>query len=229
MRLCVFLAQSSHLSRRQAGEYIKKGRIKVNGNIVKNPAYQVKEFDKVEFEGKALSRSKPLYIIFYKPVGVVSVFKDRFAEKNLGDFIPEKWGKVYPVGRLDKNSCGLMLLTNDGELCFRMSHPKFQIEKEYEVKINTLLSDKNIRRMKEGIEDGGDILRVKYVRVLKKSLNGSLISLLLTEGRKREIRRIFKKLGIKVLSLKRVRIGNIRLGRLRPGEYRFLKREQIRI
>jgi len=229
MRLCVFLAQSSHLSRRQAGEYIKKGRIKVNGGIIKNPAYQVKEFDKVEFEGKTLSRSNPLYIIFYKPVGVVSVFKDRFAEKNLGDFIPKRWGKVYPVGRLDKNSCGLMLLTNDGELCFRMSHPKFQIEKEYEVKINTLLSDKNIRRMKEGIEDGGDILRVKYVRVLKKSLNGSLISLLLTEGRKREIRRIFKKLGIKVLSLKRVRIGNIRLGRLRPGEYRFLKREQIRI
>ena len=122
-----------------------------------------------------------------------------------------------------------MLLTNDGELCFRISHPRFQVEKEYEVKIDSRLSAKDIKKMKEGIEDEGDILRVKYARVLKNGAGGSLVSLVLTEGKKREIRRMFKQLGMRVLSLKRVRIGSIRLGTLAPGEYRLLKRNQIRI
>lgn len=222
MRLNVFIAKSGYTSRRKADLLIKEAKVKVNGKVEKEPFFDVKNTDKVEVNGQPVALKDFVYIILHKPKGMTSTVKDKHASKTVLDCLPRKLRGVYPVGRLDKNSTGLIVLTNDGDLCFKATHPKFSIEKEYLVKVKGALTAKDIRKAYQGIKDEGDLLRVKRIDVLRKENDSTLCRVIACEGKKRHIRRIFRQLGFSVFSLKRVRIGKLTLGGLGEGRFKLL-------
>ncbi len=221
----VFVAKSGYCSRRKADILIKEGKVSVNGKVVKQPYFDVKIDDYVNAGGADL---RPLqefvYIIFNKPKGVTTTRKDRFADSKVIDFLPKELQNLYPVGRLDKDSSGLLILTNDGQLCYRLTHPKFEVEKEYLVLIGGRLRSGDCKAAKKGVVDEGERLKVKQIRVLKEKEDESLCKIIVGEGKKRHIRRLFKRLGFEVKELKRVRIGTIMLGDLKEGKFKKVKK-----
>jgi 23S rRNA pseudouridine2605 synthase len=229
LRLSVFLSRAGISSRRKAEEIIAAGKVKVNDNIVLEPQFKVTpEQDIVTFDNYTVNKTKvKLYIALYKPTKVLSDLKyddDRDIARSLID-VP---GYLYPVGRLDYHSEGLMIFTNDGEFANRVSHPKFEIEKEYLVKFKGALNQQDQKQMKHGILIDGVLYKVDSVSFVKTSLQNSWYRIVMREGKNRMIRKIGEALGRHVLKLKRMRIGNIRLGNLKPGEYRYLEEYEVR-
>lgn len=213
-------------SRRQLADIIKQGRVRLNGYVVEDFSHIVDvERDIVLVDGKLVDlKAKPLiYLILNKPAGVLSTTKDDRGRKTVVDILPERYRtlKLYPVGRLDKNSTGLLLLTSDGELTYRLTHPKFEHEKEYLVFIRNKLRPDEKREIERGLQlDDG----MTYPAVIKevKGQHPFNYSITIHEGRKRQVRRMFEKLGHSVIALKRVRLGNIILGDLEEGQAREL-------
>jgi len=213
-------------SRRQLADIIKQGRVRLNGYVVEDFSHIVDvERDIVLVDGKLVDlKAKPLiYLILNKPAGVLSTTKDDRGRKTVVDILPERYQtlKLYPVGRLDKNSTGLLLLTSDGELTYRLTHPKFEHEKEYLVFIRNKLRPDEKREIERGLQlDDG----MTYPAVIKevKGQHPFNYSITIHEGRKRQVRRMFEKLGHSVIALKRVRLGNIILGDLEEGQAREL-------
>ena len=160
MRLNLFIAKSGYASRRKADCLIKGGKVKVNNQETLKPFLQVSNKDKVEVEGKVLRPKEHIYILFNKPKGVTTTLSDKFALKKVIDFFPRKFKGIYPVGRLDKQSCGLLILTNDGDFCYRLTHPKFSIEKEYLVELKGQISSNDCQRAKKGLNLDGEHLKV---------------------------------------------------------------------
>ncbi len=228
MRLNLFIAKSTAASRRGADSLIKKGRVKVNGEKVLQPYHEVKEDDSVCFDGEKLNLKEQIYLIFNKPKGVTTTTKDRFAEKKITDFFPERYSGVYPVGRLDKDSHGLIILTNDGDLCYELTHPKFEVEKEYLIYFKGEVKKSIIEKACSGVVDAGETLRLKQCKILKKTHNSGVCKVLVGEGKKRHIRRLFKALGLDVVDLQRVRIGRLNLGALEAGKYKKVEKDRIR-
>lgn len=226
MKLNVYLARCGVASRRKADELIKKGAVQVNGTKVAEPFVEVKDADCITVYGKTVSPAKYVYIALNKPAGYTCTVKDRFAEKKVTDLVPKSYGRIFPVGRLDKNSSGLLILTNDGEFANRITHPRYQVEKEYEVTVSPAFDNRDARVFREGITDEGERLRAASVKTLKMFQGRSVLSVVMKEGKKREVRRMFESLGYRIIELKRVRIGNIRLGRLHPGGYRMLTEKE---
>ena len=222
MRLNVYIAQSGLCSRRKADVLIKKSKVKINGSIIRNFSYQVKDNDRVTVEGKELSAQEKIYLLLNKPKGVVSTFSGRFKEKTLNDIIPLGLGRVFYAGRLDKESRGLMLLTNDGGFAYRITHPKFEVEKEYIVKVGRKVESQDLPEMVKGRKEEGEFLKFKRV----KKLSSYKLEVVINEGKKREIRRLLNKFGYLVTDLKRVRIGKFRLGNLKEGQIRIIKPSQ---
>jgi len=222
MRLNVYLARCGAASRRKADELIKKGTVQVNGKKVLEPFVDVKDGDNVKLYGKLLSPAGYVYVALNKPMGYTSTVKDRFAEKKVTDLIPPSCGKLFPAGRLDKTSTGLIILTNDGQFAQRLIHPSFQVEKEYEVAVSPCFESRHIPVLKSGVTDQGERLRVSSVKPLRQFPGKSFLSVVMKEGRKREVRRMFEALGYRVMDLKRVRIDRILLGQLKTGKYRLL-------
>lgn len=227
VKLNVYIARSGRCSRRKADALIKEGEVTVNGGIILHPWYNIKEGDRVEVRGKVLAAEDHAYIIFNKPYGVTSTVEDRFASRKVVDVVPKNMGRLYPVGRLDRMSRGLIILTNDGELCQKLTHPKFEIEKEYLVTIRGPAPDSLPAKLVNGAEDGGDFLSVKSADIAVNGGKRSVIRAIVCEGKKRHIRRLFLKLGLNVLDLKRVRIGNLLLGDMREGSFKILSRDYI--
>lgn len=225
MNLNVFIAKSGFCARRKATEHIKGARVTVNGEIVREPWYVVKDGDEVVVAGKKLARERHCYLVMNKPKGVTSTLDDAYAESKIADLIPRRYGRVYPVGRLDKDSRGLIVLTNDGELCYRMTHPKFEVEKEYMICVKGAFDDAKLEAIRHGVMDGGDRLTVSSCIVTRSTKDVSDLKIVVREGKKRHIRRIFETLGFKVLNLKRIRIGDLVLRGLKEGEYREMKKE----
>lgn len=221
MRLNKFLSEAGIASRRKADEIISEKRVKVNGIVVDIGTTINPDTDVVSVDGKIVKRQAYVYIAFYKPKGCTTTLSDPHAKLTVKDFLPKKLN-VFPVGRLDKDAEGLLLLTNDGDFSFNITHPKFGIKKEYEVLLTRPLKKEEADKMTEGIESDGDILKVVSV-----SINDRMARVVMTEGKKREVKRLFRALGIRVLSLKRVRIGNLRLGNLKPGEFVYIKPEDV--
>jgi len=219
MRFNLFVAQRSGLSRRKADALIQEGKVKLNGKVVITPFLQVADSDTVEFEGETLKAQKKIYIIFNKPKGVTTTLSDKFAEKTVLDCLPPEFKGVFPVGRLDKDSKGLLILTNDGDFCHRLTHPKFEVEKEYLADVMGNVTADDCRKALHGIEDEGDILKVKRIKLLKNENGASVCAVTVCEGKKRHIRRIFRALGHMVCDLKRVRIGALMLSKMKAGEY----------
>jgi len=222
VRLNKYLSMSGVCSRRKADEEIKNGKVIVNGKVIKEPYYNVKERDEVFYKGKKVERKEFVYICINKPAGYVSTLKDRHAEKKVVDLIPEKYGRVFPAGRLDKDATGLLVLTNDGNFANLLTHPRYQIDKEYEVIVNGILGRGDIETAKKGVFDEGEKLKIIDGKIVRKNKNATTVRIILKEGKKREIKRIFKVLGYNVLKLKRIRIGNIKLGNLKEGNFKVI-------
>jgi len=228
MKLNLYLARSGIASRRKSAELIKSGRVSVNGKIVLEPFREILGKDKVSVDGKKAAPERFVYIAVNKPIGFTCTLKDRFAEKKVTDLVPRSLGRLYPVGRLDRDSSGLVILTNDGDFSQRLSHPSYGAEKEYLVIVTPPVSRKEAAVLKAGVLYEEEKLSASEVIILKQGSGKSTLQIVLKEGKKREIRRMFGCLGHNVLTLKRVRIGNIMLGKLEPGKRRFLFEKEVR-
>ncbi|MDD3819493.1 MAG: pseudouridine synthase [Actinomycetota bacterium] len=224
MRIQHFLSRTGIASRRKAEALIKNGLVKVNGKVVLEPFFQVDPVkDKIEFNGKELKiPEEHTYIILNKPRGFVTTVSDEFQRRTVMELIPLKEKGLVPVGRLDKDSEGLLLITNDGDLAHRLTHPSFEIEKEYEVVLSKTAGEE-LKKMEKGIQSGGDFLRAN--RVIFKGKNEILVTL--KEGKKREIRRMLEALGYGVIRLKRIRLGNLKLSDLEVGKWRKLTKAEV--
>ncbi|MBN3032819.1 MAG: rRNA pseudouridine synthase [Candidatus Saganbacteria bacterium] len=226
VRLQKFLADCGITSRRKAEELIAAGKVSVNGKIVDRLGTKIDPAeDKVEAEGKPVRPGpKKIYLKLNKPRGVVSSCVSQRGEPTICDLIKGGDERLYPVGRLDQASEGLMLLTNDGELANRLMHPRYEHEKEYIVNVECRMPNDALRSLSSGIViDGKKTLPAKVKRLGEKSF-----SIVLQEGRKRQIRLMVEAVGNKVVALKRVRIKNLRLGDLKPGQHRPLTAEEIK-
>lgn len=223
MRLNKFLQVAGVASRRKADELIAAGRVSVNGRPASGPWQEVDpRRDRVEVDGQPVSlQPEKHYLKLYKPRGVTSTLADPHAERTLAEFIPRGL-RLFPVGRLDRDSEGLILLTDDGDLAFLLTHPRFRVGKRYQVKLDRPLTRRDLARLRRGIvlEDGPFAPEILEVR-------GKTVELVLTEGRKREIRRGFSALGYRVARLVRLAIGPVELGGLSPGELAPFSQEEL--
>ncbi len=226
MRLNLYISRCGLCSRRKADEYIFAGRVKVDGIVAKFPWLDIKEDQTVEVDNKKIVPLKKVYAILNKPAGFICTLKDKFASKNITALFPPRCGRLYPVGRLDKNTRGLLILTNDGDFANRVLHPRFQVEKEYLLEVHPPFRKCDISKVRKGVKDAQDILRVKKV-VIESSYRGSLLRVVVQEGKKRHLRRLFQSLGYRVSDLKRIRIGGLRLGNLKEGEFKFLDAKDV--
>ncbi len=228
MRLNKFLAQAGVASRRKSDELIQMATTEVNGIICNDPAYNVKTSDIVKYDGKKITPiKKKVVVMLHKPKKVITTVKDTHGRKTVMDYVPNGI-KLVPVGRLDKNTTGLLLLTNDGDLHQFLTHPKNQILKDYELIIDGRISKVQIQKLKRGIYIGEqEYGRAEIIEQNTKKSRSNVI-LRLRQGKKREIRRIMFRLKIKLLSLKRIRFSNLYLGDLLEGEYRILSNQEIK-
>ena len=229
MRLNVFIAKCGYASRRKADILISDGMVMVNDVKVYKPFIYVSEEDIIKVNDEILWLQKHIYILFNKPKGVTTTLSDRFAKKKIIDFFPEKFKGIFPVGRLDKNSSGLILMTNDGDFCHKVTHPKFLIEKEYLLLLKGILTVDDCLKVKKGVLSDGDYLKVNSIEVVKKNKLDTVCKVVVNEGKKRHLRRLFKKLGFEVKELKRTRIASLRLGRLKPGEFKIINSNLLKI
>lgn len=224
MRLQRYLAEAGLCSRRRGERWIREGRVRVNGEVVRLQGRKVDpEHDVVEVDGERVApRQERIYIALHKPAGYVTSCRHP-GKRIVLDLVPCRQ-RIYPVGRLDKDSTGLLLLTNDGRLHLRLSHPSFDHEKEYEVETVRPVSENALRRMAAGMPILGT--RTRPAEVTR--LGERAFRIVLREGRNRQIRRMVKSLGNEVVSLKRIRIASIRLGDLPEGAWRPLSPQEVR-
>ena len=222
MRLQKFLSEAGICSRRKGEEYIRQGLVRVNSRIVTELGTKVdSEKDRVEFDGKLIAlKSEPMYIMLNKPKGYVTSCSHP-GEKIVLDLIdiPER---VYPIGRLDKDSIGLLILTNDGSLHHRLSHPSFDHEKEYDVTVSKPITDGSLRNIASGLPMMGSKTRPAKIR----RISSRRFHIILKEGRNRQIRRMVRKVGNRVTRLRRIRVSKIKLGRLAEGAWRNLTEKE---
>ncbi len=224
IRLQVFLAHSGACSRRCAGEWIKAGHCSVNGKKVLEPSYPVNPGrDNVLLDDKEVILRKKTYILLNKPPGVITTRKDRFAGKTVLDILPERFRHLYPVGRLDKDTTGLLLLTNDGELTHRLTHPRFEVDKLYQALLDKPLKNSDLKHLEKGILIEGIATAPCKIRCR----DSSTVEITLHEGRKRQVKRMFSVLGYKVVELTRLKESHLTLGDLKPGQWRILSQKEI--
>lgn len=226
------LTMSGIGSRRRLADAIKQSRVDVNGEVVADFRYPVNtEKDHVAIDGRPikLSVEQPVYVMLNKPKGVISTARDERGRRTIIDILPQKYRnlRLYPVGRLDKDSTGLLLLTNDGELTHKLTHPSFENEKEYLVRVSTRLQPSEKQRLERGVELEDGRTHPAIVREVP-SLPQFSYSVTTHEGRKRQVRRMFDSIGHHVLSLKRIRMGNLTLGDLGEGTSRELTVGEVR-
>lgn len=220
-------------SRRQLADAIRQGRVKVNGKVVEDFRYPVNiAIDRVWVSGRPieLKPGKQVYLMLNKPSGVLSTTSDERGRRTVIDLIPQEYHqlRLYPVGRLDKDSTGLLLLTNDGEFTYQFTHPRFEHEKEYLVLLGTRLKPAEKRRLEEGIKLEDGMTHPALVREVKDNPSFNY-SITIHEGRKRQVRRMFQSLGCRVLALKRIRMGSLSLGKLKEGNARKLSSREVQL
>ncbi|MBQ0010001.1 MAG: rRNA pseudouridine synthase [Ruminococcus sp.] len=229
IRLQKFLSEKGVLSRRAAEEEIAAGRVRVNGKPVELGHKIDPERDVVEYKGKRIAASSPrkVYLMLNKPCGYVTTMSDDRDRPCVAELVEDVGVRVYPVGRLDMESEGLLLFTNDGELANRLTHPRYHKPKEYHVKVEGEIEPETARALSEPMEIDGYMTRPAEVNVLTRKPNYSVLSVTLFEGRNRQIRKMCEALSLRVLALRRIRIGEVKLGNLAPGKWRYLTKAQV--
>ncbi len=228
-RLQKVLAHAGVASRRRAEEMILDGRVTVNGQVVEELGTKVDPVrDTILVDGRPLGRPEPpAYFLLHKPRGVLSSARDAYGRPTVVDLVKHR-ARLYPVGRLDLDSEGLILLTNDGALAFRLAHPRYEHEKEYRVLVSELPSEEALERLRHGVGLEGGWTRPAQVEIERLADGGTWLRIVLREGRKRQIRRMVEAVGCSVRRLIRVRIGPLHLGDLKPGAYRPLSAGELR-
>lgn len=228
VRLQKYLADAGIASRRAGEQLILDGRIAVNGRLVLSLGTKVTPGeDKVTVDGRTVREKEKLYVALHKPRGHVCTRADDQDRPTVMELLPPSMQHLHPVGRLDFNSEGLLFLTNDGDFTLRLSHPRHGVRKKYVATLSSRLTPEQIEQVKRGIFSDGERLRAASVRVLQGETHRSVVEIELTEGRNREVRRMFEALGLFVKRLVRVQIGPIPLGRLAPGCWRTLTGKEI--
>jgi len=207
---------------------IASGRVRINDEIVKQPYIMVDPItDVVNVDGKRISESpQKVYIILNKPRGIVTTLDDPFRRKTILSLIDQD-ERVYPVGRLDFDTEGLLLLTNDGELTFKLTHPGSHVEKEYYTKVSGRLSLSELKLLRKGIDIGGYVTAPAIIDEVGHDGKFAEYKVIIKEGKKRQIRRMFEAVGLSVIYLRRERIGSLRLGDMKPGQWRYLSLSEI--
>lgn len=227
-RLNKYIASSGLCSRRKADELIESGVVKINGKTVKELGYLVLDKDKVFVENKLIHPVKLQYYRFYKPAGYITTSDDENGRKTIYDLLPENLHHLNPVGRLDKDSTGLLILTNDGELANELTHPSVKVPKLYRVTIDSKITNDDIAKMNNGIEIEPDKIAYAQVRILEVDNKHTTMEILLFQGLNRQIRKMFEHLGHNVVSLKRIQHATLNLDGLKRGEFKPIKPQQIK-
>ena len=228
MRLNKFLSRAGVASRRRADELIQIATTTVNGSVCLDPAYNVQKGDIVRYDNRIVKlENQFITVLLNKPLGVITTVKDTHNRKTVMDLVNVST-RIFPIGRLDKNTSGAILLTNDGDLHQYLSHPKNKVEKDYEVVIEGLISDSQKQKLKKGIYIGyGEYGKAEILSQIKLKKRSTVI-LRLTQGKKREIRRIFLRLKIRLISIIRIRISGLSLGKLKIGKFRILNETEVK-
>lgn len=228
------LILSEIASRRECTQVIKNGQVKVNNKTIKDPLYSVdctRDFVTINDEridAKKILKKDCVYYLLNKPQGYICTVKDTHKRKTVLDLVKDK-RRIYPVGRLDKDTVGLLILTNDGNLTYRLTHPKFEINKTYETLITPRITEVDIKKLEKGVYIDKGVKVSAKVRVIKvdKGLNQTKLELIIHQGIKRQIRRMFSVLGYEVVHLVRTRIGMLEIGNLKKGKVRKLSDREV--
>ena len=229
MRLQKYLAESGVASRRASEEVILAGRVSVNGQIVQTLGAKIRPGeDRIEVDGQPVRARRKLYIALNKPPGFLCTRKDPLERQTVADLLPREWQHLSSVGRLDRDSEGLLFLTNDGQFSLHLTHPRYGIRKVYRATVEGRVEPPMLRKFLNGIEDAGETLKAEKTRLISANNSHSVVELELAEGRNREVRRLFASQELNVVRLQRIQIGRIKLGELPPGKWRSLTEPEIK-
>ena len=228
MRIQKFLSRAGVASRRKAETMVLEGRVSVNGTVVTELGTKVEPSrDRVEVDGVPVRLPDPLWIRFHKPAGVLCTAVDTHGRRTIYDLLPREHRTLRYVGRLDLETEGLLLLTNDGDIANRIQHPRYQVEREYDLSVRGVPSKKDVARLREGVQLDDGLARPIRVEVAAPVDGCGKLTLVMTEGRKREVRRLMYAVGYPVVTLVRVRFGPVKLGGLPVGEWEALSSHDV--
>ena len=229
-RLQKFIAASGYTSRRKAEDLIKQGRVVVNGEVVTELGTKVKSGDVVLVDGKAIVGENKVYYLFYKPKGCVCTLSDEFDRKTVVDYFKEVDERIYPIGRLDYDTTGALLMSNDGDFANMIMHPRSNLEKIYEVTVKGLIKGEDLHQLEKGIYLEGQKTMPCKIKVTYKDLEqkSTVLQIKLYEGKNRQVKKMFESVGYPVKRLHRISVGCVNLKGLKPGEYRRLKPQEVK-
>ena len=229
VRLQKYLADAGVASRRAAEAIIAEGRVTVNGRVTTELGTKVNgTTDAVALDGEPVRVRRKIYVALNKPPGFLCTRIDELGRRTVFELLPPDWRNLFPVGRLDRDSEGLLFLTNDGDFSLRLTHPRFGVTKKYWAVVAGRLQQRDVSRFTEGVEHEGEVLKAERARVVSSNNSHSVVELELAQGKNREVRRLFEVLGHEVEQLKRVQIGPIKLGELPVGKWRALGESEIK-
>ncbi|MBM7709354.1 pseudouridine synthase [Enterococcus lemanii] len=228
-RLQKVIAHAGIASRRKAEEYILAGRVKVNGQVIQQLGTQVSEKDQIEVDNVPIYQEEPVYYLFYKPRGVISAVSDDKNRKVVIDYFPNVTKRIYPVGRLDYDTSGLLLLTNDGNFSQKLTHPKYEVDKVYVAKVKGKAENKQLLPLTRGIRHEGVKMAPAKFNILSNDAKSqtSIVELTIHEGKNHQVKNMLQAVGLPVQKLKREKYGHLTLAGLRPGEYRELNKKEV--
>lgn len=228
MRINKYIASAGVCSRRKADELIANGNVKINGLIVKEMGCQVEDGDVVEVNGSVINtKHNDVYVAVNKPLGYITSMDDDRDRATVAELVADIPERLFPVGRLDYNTTGLLIMTNDGQLTYTLTHPKHEVYKTYVAKVAGVISDARLAKLRRGVDIGGFVTSPAKVRLIKQMPRYAVVEIKIREGKNRQVRKMFAAVGNKVQELQRTEIGDIKLGRLMEGHYRKLTKQEI--
>ncbi len=228
MRLNKYIAASGIASRRKADELTQNGNVKINGRTVTEMGCQVQPDDRVEVNGKVISPSeKKVYVALNKPVGYITTVSDEQGRPTVMELLTDIPERIFPVGRLDLETSGLLIMTNDGDFFNQLAHPKNKIVKTYKVTVAGTISPERIGKLRNGVDIGGYVTAKAWVKLIRQNKATAVLEIKISEGKNRQIRKMCKAVGNRVIELQRVSVGEVILGRLKEGHYRKLTKEEV--
>ena len=228
MRLNKYIAAAGVCSRRKADELIANGNVKVNGKVVREMGTNVEEGDSVSVNGTPIEANESkVYVVVNKPPGFVTSMSDDKDRPTVAQLVADIPERLFPVGRLDYNTTGLLIMTNDGDLTYTLTHPKHEVSKTYVATVAGVLSNVRLAKLRKGVDIGGFVTSPAQVRVLKQNPRSAVVEISIHEGKNRQVRRMCKAVGCPVKELQRIAIGDLYLARLKEGHYRKLRKEEI--